>query len=246
VAVLLALPATAGAQVWTEVGDAGIGLAGAQAIGPTTGGAPTTLNTITGTFSNINDMDVYRFRITTPTAFSATTSGGSTDPGLDTMLFLFRSNGTGLAGNDDTSTTDFRSTLPLPVPARPNDPPTYTTLAPGDYLLAVTIWANRPTGTGGASIFGSQEGPDLNAANNPRVFAPVAGEDTDIFTGQNSQGNPANVPPGLTFPTPYTVALTGVAPVGVPEPGTVALCGAAAVAGLAVRRRQKAHRGDAA
>src|SRR5438132_2788176 len=87
-AALVALPAAARAQVWTEVGDAGNSAATAQTIQ-----SPTlpTLTTINGTISNKDDFDAYRFRITAPATFSVNTR--LTGAG-DTMVYLFRNDGT--------------------------------------------------------------------------------------------------------------------------------------------------------
>lgn len=224
VALLLGIPANGQAQVYTEIGDAGGTAATAQTVF-NSGGVTTTIN---GRFStvapfstfNAQDMDVYRFVIATPATFSATTVNAGTAIGSDTMLFLFNPNGTGIAMNDDTSGTDFRSTLPAGHAL-------YASLTPGVYLLAVSTYDVRPT-TSAVAPPGNVIFPQMNTGIN----GPAAGLGSAIFDGQTS----LSTEPG---PLNYSITLTGVVPV--PEPGTLAFCTLAGVAGLAIRRRQRAR-----
>jgi hypothetical protein len=216
-AALLAQSPAARAQVHTEFGDAANSAAAAQAIFGTSGAAPATLTTINGTFNNLQDMDAYRFRITSPTTFSASTVNAPT-AGLDTILFLFSSNGIGIAMNDDqTNNTEVRSQLP-PGNAL------YATLAPGQYVLAVSLWSNRPTGprpnpaTVGNVIF-ANDGEGITPPDGPGA--------TEVFTSQDDQGQFGSVPNGSAqvYPVGYQLSLTGVAPIS--EPTALVLCTAA-------------------
>jgi hypothetical protein len=214
-AVLAALPPTARGQVWPEAGDAGNSAAGAQTI---TGAV---LTTITGSIGNKDDLDAYRFRITAPATFSATT--GTSGPG-DSMLFLFRNDGTPIAMNDDIGGTpnDTHSSLPAGNSL-------YATLPAGTYVFAVSVWNDHPTDSAGTILFQKADG---TANDGTGVNGPRASEASLIFANNNTGGDAGSA----TYPFAYTVTLTGVAPV--PEPGTFVLCGGAAVAGLAVRRRR--------
>ena len=58
-------------QTYTEIGDAGQTLGGAQGTGPVNGVA---LTTISRNITGINDADLFVFQITAATTFSATTS----------------------------------------------------------------------------------------------------------------------------------------------------------------------------
>ncbi len=95
VAVALAVATTpAIAQVWNEPGDAGDLPYSAQwpvGTGP--------LVQINGTlFPGGSDADMYCIHIPDPTAFSATTVGGTT---VDTQLWLFDPTGIGITFDDD-------------------------------------------------------------------------------------------------------------------------------------------------
>ena len=94
------------AQTWTETGDAGQTLGTAQAAGVIANQA---LNQISGTISSATDADLFRFTITAPTTFSATTTGGGLTT-LDTALFLFNSSGAAIYTNDDASGASLQST----------------------------------------------------------------------------------------------------------------------------------------
>jgi len=87
---LLAQPALAG--VWSETGDAGDSLAGAQL---TVGSG--SLDTITGTIASLGDVDMYCIRVTDTQAFNAFMTCTVVD---ENDLWLFDQNGFGLAAND--------------------------------------------------------------------------------------------------------------------------------------------------
>src|SRR5687768_4484904 len=89
-AAAIALPATpARAGTYAEVGDAGQTPGTAQSFFTVVGGGA--LNTITGTLPTAAASDVYRFRITSPSVFSASTS--TANPLADTQIYLFHDNG---------------------------------------------------------------------------------------------------------------------------------------------------------
>ncbi len=134
--------------IWDETadggGDAGQDLTSAQVVGGT-GNLPR----ITGHFG-VDDVDMYRINICDIANFSATTAG--TAPLLDTQLFLFNLDGTGVVMDDDA---------PAGLPgagtlASSLDNSTGFITAAGDYYLAISrynidptsfgleIWANTP------------------------------------------------------------------------------------------------------
>src|SRR4051812_1854781 len=127
---VLLLTAAVHAQTWNESGDAPQALPGSQTSGS---GALTRIN---GAIGNGGlDADLYQIRITDRAAFSATTVGQTL---LDTQLFLFDSNGRGIAFNDDASASSTQSTITGQfVPAA------------GVYYLAVTHYDYDATSAGG-------------------------------------------------------------------------------------------------
>ncbi|HZW07185.1 MAG TPA: GC-type dockerin domain-anchored protein [Phycisphaerales bacterium] len=182
---------------WDETangaGDAGQDLASAQS--PT--GTGTALSVITGSFA-ANDVDIYRISVCNTANFRATTS--FTFPRIDTQLFLFRPDGTGVVVNDD---------VPDGLPAADTTTSTITNAlvtATGEYFLAVgrynidpvdasnaLLWANTP--------FNTERAPDGPGAANP--FASWTG----------AVAGTAN----------YRITLTGACFAG----GTGPICGAA-------------------
>jgi len=209
-AAWIAGPTPVRAQVWTELAGTHNTAATAQSVGGTS------LTQISGSLATSNELDVYRFTITTPTTFSATTQSGNTAATTDTMLFLFTSAGVGIASNDDivnkvNAANNPRSLLPAGNAL-------YANLAPGQYLLAVGLYNNRPTSANGTIFTNDAEG----------IFGPQNG---GVFTGQTNGSSQA-------APAAYGIGLTGVAPV--PEPGTLLLTGATGLGAWIIRRRRRA------
>jgi hypothetical protein len=210
-ATWLVAPSAGRAQIWTELTGTHNTAATAQVInsGPS-------LNRIVGTFANSNEMDVYRFTIASPASFSASTVGFNTPAGTDTMLFLFTSAGVGVASNDDQ--VNKANTPNTPESLLPIGNALYATLTPGQYILAVSLYNNRPTSSTG-TIF-------TNDGEN--IFGP---QNAGVFTGQTSgSSRPA--------PTGYSITLSGVTPV--PEPGTLLLTSFAGLGAWVARRRRRA------
>jgi hypothetical protein len=204
------LAASAHAQVWIETTDAGDMPGTSQTA--TGAGA---LTDIFGTVSVNSDADIFRIYIANPAAFSATTD---TAPGTmaDTTLYLFNLDGTGIAKNDDVSGANYLSVMPAGDVA-------YSSLAPGEYLLAVGGFAFspyyvNPPATLSDLIF------DVNTFTG--VVGPQAGA-----TGMPILGW-ANV--GMYSSGTYHVSLTGAELV--PAPTSLALLG---LGGLLVSRRRR-------
>ncbi|MBM4108499.1 MAG: EF-hand domain-containing protein [Phycisphaerae bacterium] len=123
-----------------ETGDAGQ-LPGSEM--PVTGSGA--LNRIQGSYTT-GEMDLYRIRICDPGSFSATTVGNGTS--IDTQLWLFQMDGSGIVANDDNPAGTLQSSLSN----------TFTSSLPaGDYLLGISgynldpanglaelIWLNTP------------------------------------------------------------------------------------------------------
>jgi len=140
---------------YVEVNDAG-DLPGTAAVAA--GNGP--LLSIRGNLAG-NDADMYRINICSPGSFSATTVGGST---VDTQLFLFAANGTGIAHDDDDPNTGvLQSTLSSLFTA---------SLPAGEYLLAVSAYDMDPLDTNLADLwldtpFNAERAPDGPGAANP-------------------------------------------------------------------------------
>ncbi len=163
----------------TEIGDAGQLLADAQVIPP----GAATVESITGTLSSSNDVDLFQITLTGGGTFSATTEGTDTTVS-DPQLFLFDENGFGVLGNDD-----FNSLQPT---LRASS--SLTPLEPGTYFLAISEYNNDPVSVGGL-IF-----PDFpfNQVLGPTEIGgelPLSG-----FTGGGFSLGSGD----------YTIALTGV------------------------------------
>src|SRR3954451_19249584 len=143
-AAMLLLAATPLRAQYVEIGDAGQTLGSAQSTGPIGG---INLTTITGSLSGINDADLVVFQITSVTTFSASTVNAITmGTGLDTALFLFNSLGVPIYTNDDASGTSLQSNLPAGT--------SFTmTLAPGVYLLGISLSGNEPVNLSNQLLF---------------------------------------------------------------------------------------------
>lgn len=187
------------AQTWAEVGDAGSLPGSAQSV--ITGGG---LTTITGNLT-ANDVDMFRFSITSPTTFSASTAGffGMGFEAIDTQLFLFSVGGLGIASNDDTN-VNLRAVLPAGNPL-------LTVLAPGDYLIAVTTYDVEPVDANGQLIFPNSNFVGVFGPTVPGGGLPVAGYVGNTFAAA-----------GL-----YHISFTGAAQLGgvsaAPEPASVTM-----------------------
>lgn len=186
VAAGLAMAATANAQVWNEVGDAGDLLPGQGVIGA----GP--LAQINGSHGQ-DDVDLYRIVISDPANFSATTVGGAT---FDTQLFLFRADGRGVTFNDDSGTTVQSRITGQFVPGA------------GVYFLAISRWDRDALDAGAQAIwldtpFGTERAPDGPGAANPLASwggTTLAGGAYSIFLTGASY-----------VPAPGAMALLGLA-----------------------------------
>ena len=123
-AVLLALAPWAFAA--SEQGDAGDLRATAQDLGDEA------VTTITGTYLNAGDADMYRICLTDGRSFSASTVGATT---LDTQLFLLDSQGYGVYANDDWN---FKKGSMLPANHR------FSPQSGGVYYLAISEYNKDP------------------------------------------------------------------------------------------------------
>lgn len=141
----------AAADPWTEVGDAGQ-LPGTAQV--TVGvGALTAIRGMLPTDTSFPptappDIDLFRIFIDDPANFSATTVDPETEF-IDTQLYLFRADGTGVVANSDTSATESRSTIPAGTLS-------IATAPPGEYLIGIALFESRPLNSTGDFLF-----PDL-------------------------------------------------------------------------------------
>ncbi|MFO0830442.1 MAG: hypothetical protein U0637_01240 [Phycisphaerales bacterium] len=105
------------------------------------------------------EADMYAIDICDVGAFTASTQGGAT---LDTQLFLFRPDGTGVAFDDDAAPGTQSMLTSAFVPG------------PGQYLLAVSQYDHDPIDAGSQELwidtpFGTERAPDGPGAANPIV-----------------------------------------------------------------------------
>lgn len=163
---------TAGAQTYTESGDAGDRPETAQATGTTA--CQNLITQIDGTHL-ADDVDMYAICIPDPVAFSATTTGGAT---WDTQLWLFDANGRGVTFNDDNPAGGLQSRITGAfIPG------------PGTYYLAISrynrdalncddvlIWNNTPFG-----VERPPDGPGAAGRVNSWTGVTAAGGSYSIF-----------------------------------------------------------------
>ncbi|MFO0857790.1 MAG: DVUA0089 family protein [Phycisphaerales bacterium] len=164
------LPGTFDEPCGTDAGD----LPETAAVANSQTGALTAIRGAIGT----NDVDMYLIDICDATQFSASTVGGTT---IDTQLFLFNPDGTGVAVNDDVvGGTALQSTITNAFVTQN-----------GQYLLAVTGYNRDPVDAAGGLLWINLPFRSERAPDGPAASSPVA-----AWTGAPAGGN-------------YTVALTG-------------------------------------
>lgn len=188
-AVVVVLTTTAGATT-TESGDAGDSLASAQVVS----GAETT---VTGSLTAVTDaVDIYRITIDDPAAFTASTDGSTLQ---DTELFLFDSTGRLVEANDDwrAFTEPWQSYLPAAATGNP-----YSPTAAGTYYLAVVTCCAWPVDGSDQSL----DDPAYWTTGASEIYGPLASETRvlDHWVNVTSDADSGS----------YTVALTGVGPLG--------------------------------
>lgn len=215
--LLVSLPLRA--QTFNESPDAGQTPATAQNSGLTQSSSVGGAVTILGSISGINDADVFRLTITLPTQIQFSTvntltanSGGA--GGLDTALFLFTNAGAPIFTNDDANGMVLQSTLPSGTTFT-------TTLAPGTYLLSISLSGNEPTNSSGQLVFASDANPGA-------VRGPAPGLNPGVFNNFNN---------GASFAQSgnYQIDITTMA---VPEPSTISLLAGAIVMGALFFRKR--------
>ena len=167
----------------SEQGDAGELRATAQDLGT---GAPTT---ITGSFTDGSDADMYRLCLSDGASFSATTV---VTPPIDTQLFLFTADGHGVYANDDRVGGGRSSRLP----AGHRFSPTHG----GEYYLAVSPY-NRDPHSAQGEIFQDE----FSTMQFPGGVVSAAGRGGE---GAHVSWQSSKTPGG---PGPYTINLTGTA-----------------------------------
>ncbi len=182
VTVVLALALAPGAFAAPEVGDAGDLRATANDMGA---GAVTT---ISGSFTDASDADLYRICLSDGASFSASTVGATT---LDTQMFLFDSQGYGVYANDDWNGS--RGSM-LPAQHR------FSPRAGGEYFLAISSFNRDPQSVQG----------EIFQDNFSRPLYPDSIVDANGFGAAETLigwAGRASGPPGL-----YEITLTGTAP----------------------------------
>ncbi|MEM1367200.1 MAG: filamentous hemagglutinin N-terminal domain-containing protein [Cyanobacteria bacterium P01_H01_bin.15] len=180
-------------EAFSEAADAGDLIETAQA---TNGAGSLVPESILGGLESDNDVDLFQISLQGDISFSATTVGGTS---IDTALFLFESDGTGIIGNDDS--VGLQSTLPV-----------QTIDEPGVVYLGVTSFANRPVSEAG-EIFASGFGelpPTGPGGTLPLSGYTDAGSENGAYTiFLNLELDPAADPGRLEVPEGQTLALVG-------------------------------------
>ena len=221
-ALLSIIPARA---QFNESGDAGQTPATAQNSGLTQSNTVGQTITILGNISGINDADVFRLTLTLPmqvqfSTMNTLTATSGAPGGLDTALFLFDSTGRPIYTNDDFDGTTLQSRLPGGT--------SFTlTLAPGTYMIGISLSGNEPMNTNGQLVFASD-------ANPGSVRGPAPSLNPTTYSNFNS---------GATFADNgnYQIDITTTA--AVPEPTTVSLiAGAVLLGAMTFRKRSLARR----
>ncbi len=147
-----------------EVGDAGQSLTTAESVGAS-------INAIYGTMNTSSDVDLYKLDLTAG-LFKASTVKGVTN-NLDTMLWLFDSNGKGIVGNDDSLSTS-QSTISANLTA-------------GSYYLGISNYDIEPTSTKGF-IF------DYSSGSQKEQLLQATGAGSDASVADWKTGFNGNVP----------------------------------------------------
>ncbi|MCE7974725.1 MAG: PEP-CTERM sorting domain-containing protein [Leptolyngbya sp. PLA1] len=156
VLAMLASASAAQAQLWVEIPDAPAALPFTAQM--TVGVGP--LLTISGGPDFPGDtVDAYCIHIYDVGAFSASTVGGT---GMDSQLWLFRPDGTGVTFNDDAGPLQSTITGAF-VPG------------PGLYILAVSAYDTDPVNAAGAALWLDTPFAVERAPDGPGAATPVAG-----------------------------------------------------------------------
>jgi hypothetical protein len=179
---------------WDETANGGGDAGDLPETAQSTIGDPITK--IRGTIGGANDVDVYAITISDPSAFSATTIGGTT---LDTALWLFDEDGKGVVHNEDDpdATTGFQSRI---------DNRTFCITQPGRYYLAVSLFGRRAAGCGEGLIWATTPARGVRCPDGPESTSRVGGwSGSSSSTGRYiifltgvsgaSAGDPADCPP---------------------------------------------------
>jgi hypothetical protein len=176
---------------------------------------------ISGTHSSQTGVENFTLNITNPASFSAVvTNNAQTDPGLDSMLFLFNSGGNGVFGNDDNGNASYPGGYNYQSNIIGNPGPA------GTYTLSLTAFQYVPVDASGNHIFPLVETAPTAPNSGP---APGVGPVASYTLLANDGGN------SLYFTGGYTIALTGATLV--PEPAAFAVLSAGMFILFGRRRR---------
>jgi hypothetical protein len=120
-----------------------------------------------------NDVDMYVIYIQDPASFQASTAGGTT---MDTQLWLFNCDGTGVAFNDDIASGNTQSTISGldSLACAPQ---------PGVYLLAISRYNRDAVDISGQLLWNNSPFTGVRCPDGPGAANPIAG-----WTGTTSAG----------------------------------------------------------
>lgn len=182
--------APGGPATYTESGDVG------NLPGTAGDASDQAYVSIQGSSTPVQDVDMFRIYIASPSTFSATTNPAVAGGMTDTRLFLFKADGSGVYYNDDTvGATNFLSTLPAGDPNGPT--------APGIYYIAVSGYPMMAEDATGQNMF--CEGVSADAGPGTCIFRVVLpAVDADPVTQWTRSGT---TNPGVGA---YNIRLTGL------------------------------------
>ncbi|MBL8754725.1 MAG: DVUA0089 family protein, partial [Planctomycetes bacterium] len=179
---LLLLPLALPGQTWSEFPDAGDLPGNAQA--PV--GTVSPLTAIVGNLVGATDVDMFLIEIADASSFSASTVGGAT---FDTQLWLFHTDGRGVAANDDSAASAQSALTAAMLPH------------PGRYLLAITGYDRDPIASGAQmwndtpyNVERRPDGPRRGEALDGWSGSAVAGAYSIALTGCKNPGKQIVLP----------------------------------------------------
>ncbi len=157
---------------------------------------------IRGSIAPASDEDMYRFTLSLPARFSATTNlSGDHIRIEDTKLFLFDEDGNGVCANEDNPNSTPTDLNPERA-VLPQGELMTCMLEPGTYFLAISTFQRLPVNASGTNLFVAANGqlvpPDIIVPPN-RGLTDTA---IDNWAGSGRDGEYAIQLTGINYPPP--------------------------------------------